>query len=118
MGEDEIQIWVHEKGNCKHGVHRQANGPMAVILFCEDAVGTYLGLVYYDVMESPEPEHFVRRLSEEDLPERFLKIGHWEPDVAGTIWASSVTSYAWGKDDSKLYVATSSIYGSGALYGT
>ena len=109
-------IWIEEQSKCVHGLHHQPNGPLAVVLFCEDAVGTYLGIIYYDVMGEPAPSHFIRRLPEK---ERLAFHNTWslgnrmwqEP-----IWASDITSYAWGPDGTKLYVATSNIYGSGAFY--
>ena len=110
------QMWSHTKGKCEHGIHHQPNGPMAIMLFCEDAVGTYLGLIYYDIMEQPAPADFVRRLNEKEKTAFYniwsLSNRMWQEPI----WASDVTSYAWGEDGTKLYIATSGIYGSGSLY--
>ncbi len=110
------ELWIQGQDTCHHGIHKQPNGPMAIFLFCEDAVGTYIGVVYYDLMEAPAPLHFVRRLSESEK-ETFYKNWSlanrmWQDPV----WASDVTSYAWSFDGTKLYFGTSSIYGSGAFY--
>jgi hypothetical protein len=110
------EIWIHQKDGCNQGMYKQPNGPMALILFCEDALGTYIGLVYYDSPGAPVPLNFYKRLSEAEK-ETYYKV--WSLDNRmwqDPIWASDVTSYAWGPDGTKLYVATSGIYGSGALY--
>lgn len=110
------QIWSNIQGKCEHGIHHQPNGPMAAMLFCEDAVGNYIGLIYYDVMEQPAPADFLRRLNENEKT-TFYKIWSlgnrmWQ----NPLWASDVTSYAWGTDGTKFYISTSGIYGSGSLY--
>jgi hypothetical protein len=89
---------------------------MAIILFCEDALGIYIGLVYYDNMTSPVPDLFYKRLSETEKKAYYKT---WSLDNRmwqASIWASDVTSYAWSPDGDNLYVGTSNIYGSGGLY--
>ena len=59
---------------------------------------------------------YLNKLSEKEK-EYFYKVWSlgnrmWQDPI----WASDVTSYAWGPDGTKLYVATSGIYGNGALY--
>jgi hypothetical protein len=110
------QLWVQREGICQHEIRQQPNGPMALVLFCEDALGTYIGLFYYGIMGSPVPLQFFSKLSETEK-ESYYKIWSlanrmWQEPV----WASDVTSYAWSLDGTKLYVATSNIYGSGAFY--
>lgn len=109
-------IWSQEKDGCNPGLYKQPKGPMALILFCEDALGTYIGLVYYDNMKSPVPYDFFLRLSETEKKTYYkiwsLNNRMWQTSV----WASDVTSYAWGPDGTKLFIATSDIYGSGGLY--
>lgn len=109
-------IWIRDRDGCEHGLHRQPNGPMALLLFCEDAVGDYIGLVYYDLMEAPAPLHFLRKLSEKDKMDFYKKWSLGNRMWQEPLWASDVTSYAWSPDETKLYVATSDIYGSGAFY--
>jgi hypothetical protein len=109
-------LWNQERDGCKPGLYKQANGPMAIILFCEDALGIYIGLVYYDNMTSPVPDLFYKKLSEEEKKTYYKT---WSLDNRmwqASIWASDVTSYAWSPDGNKLYVGTSDIYGSGGLY--
>jgi len=96
-------IWVSEHG-CQHGLHHQPKGPFAVFLFCEDALGDYIGVIYVDILGAPNAEPFSNRWM---LDNRLWQ----EP-----IWASDVTSFAWDPSGSRLYVATSNIYGSGGLY--
>ncbi len=110
------ELWNRDKDGCNHGLHKQPNGPMAVILFCEDAIGTYIVLVYYDTMGGPVPVSFYEKLSETEK-ETYYKIWSLENRVwQNPLWASDVTSYAWGPDGTKLYVATSQVYGEGGLY--
>jgi hypothetical protein len=97
-------------------MYKQPNGPMSLILFCDAALGTNIGLVYYDSPEAPVSLHFYNKLTQAEK-EAYYKIWSlanrmWQEPI----WASDVTSYAWGPDGTKLYVATSGIYGSGALY--
>jgi hypothetical protein len=110
------QMWRYRTDGCNQGLYKQPKGPMALLLFCEDALGTYIGLVYYDHMGSPVPYDFFLKLSQAEK-ETYFKI--WSLDNRmwqDPMWASDVTSYAWGPDGTKLYIATSEIYGSGALY--
>ena len=110
------ELWNGDKDSCNHGLHKQPDGPMAVILFCEDALGTYIGLVYYDTMGSPVPDRFYEKLSEKEK-QTYYKIWSLENRMwQNPLWASDVTSYAWGPDGTKLYVATAQVYGSGGLY--
>jgi len=110
------ETWIHEKDGCNQGMYKQPNGPMALILFCGDALGTYVGLVYYDSPEGPASELFYNKLSETEK-KTYYKIWALENRMwQDPIWASDVTSYTWGPDGTKLYIATSEIYGSGALY--
>ncbi len=110
------QLWIEGQDKCEHGLHLQPNGPIAVMIFCEDAVGTYIGIVYYEHMEAPAPLHFLRKLSEKEKSDFYntwsLANRLWQDPL----WASDVTGYAWAPDGTKLYVSTSDIYGSGALY--
>lgn len=95
-------------GNLPNPV-RQPNGPFAVFVFCEDAVGTYIAVSCYDVEvceQSTYPDGSVR-FEGWKLYDRFWQ----EKD-----WATDVTSFAWSPDGKYLYVATSYIYGTPALY--
>jgi hypothetical protein len=85
---------------CKPGLHFQPNGPFAVILFCEDALGSHLGVVYYSNMGVPLNGKW-------SLTDRF-----WQKSA----WGADVTSLAWDSTGKDLFVSTSAIYGSGAVY--
>ncbi len=108
-------IWNHENDGCNPGLYKQPNGPMAIMVFCEHALGIYIGLVYYDNMAGPIPDEFYKKLPEAE--KKTYKT--WSLDNRmwqAPIWAADVTSYAWSPDGNKLYVGTSDIYGSGGLY--
>ncbi len=110
------QLWIKRQNKCEHGLHVQPNGPIAVILFSEDAVGEYIGILYYDRMEAPAPQHFLRKLSEEEKTSFYKTWSLANRMWQDPLWASDVTGFAWAPDGTKLYVSTSDIYGSGALY--
>lgn len=109
-------IWSSLQNKCEHGIHLQPNGPIGVILFCEHALGNYMGLVYYERMGGPVPELFFREVSEEEKA-TFYKTWSLENRMwQDSMWATDVTGFAWSPDGTKLYVSTSEIYGSGDLY--
>jgi hypothetical protein len=94
---------------CPQGMHHQPNGPFAVIVFCEDALGTYIAVICYDpgICERSE------------TPDRKIRFEGWS--LASRIWqekswASDITSLAWSPDGKRLYLSTSEIYGTGAIY--
>ncbi len=84
--------------DCRHGLEQQPNGPYAVFSFCDDALGTSLGLIYF----APGFPHAPAW----SLDKRFWQDASWSRDV---------TSYAW-LSQNRLLVATSEVYGTGALY--
>ncbi len=63
---DNKEVWIHAKDNCNQGLHKQPNGPMALLMFCDDALGVNAGLVYYDSPEGPVSIQFYKKLSEEE----------------------------------------------------
>lgn len=85
---------------CKPGLHEQPNGPFAVMLFCEDALGSHLGVIYYKNMSVPLYERW-------SLTDRFWQRNEWGADVTG---------FTWDDTGKYLFVSTSAIYGSGAVY--
>ncbi len=89
---------------CEPGVHHQPNGPFAVLAFCEDALGDHIAVEYADRMGAPESERYGPRWR---LADRL-----WQEER----WACDVTSYAWSPDGNHLFVATSDVYGSGAVF--
>jgi hypothetical protein len=71
------------------------------MLYCEDALGNYLGVLYYAPIGAPATQ----------APHRWkLNDRYWQ----SSDW-SNVTSFAWSRDN-RLFVATDNIYGDGMLY--
>ena len=87
-------------GACKPGLHAAPEGPFAVFLGCEDALGSYLTVVYSGLMGVAD--------------------GAWRIDGERfwyeATWGEDVTSYAWDSRGQGLYVATSGIYGTGGVH--
>ena len=83
---------------CKPGVHEQPQGTFALYAFCDDALGTNVAVFLKD-LGAPLSGPY-------DLGKRF-----WQ----GEEWSNDVTSYAW-LPDGQLLLATSAIYGTGAVY--
>lgn len=94
---------------CRQGIHHQPHGPFAVIAFCEDALGAYIAVACYNpgVCEKSEYPDKTTRFDGWSFQSRI-----WQQDP----WTSDVTAFAWSPDGKYLYVSTSEIYGSGALY--
>src|SRR5882724_1364309 len=101
---DHLRNWTKEPGKCPHGLHRQPAGPFAVFLFCEDALGTYLGVLYSDPIGAPVAAPFVNAWT--------LENRYWQDPV----WSADVTGFVWNSKGSRLYVSTSEIYGSGGIF--
>lgn len=83
---------------CKPGVHDQPHGPFALQIFCDDALGTNVAVLLKSLGVPVAGPY--------DLGKRF-----WQ----GQKWSYDVTSYAW-LPDGRLLLATSVIYGAGAVY--
>ncbi|MBN1254180.1 MAG: hypothetical protein JXA50_02800 [Deltaproteobacteria bacterium] len=79
---------------------KQPNGPFAVMVFQEYALGVHIGIIYYDQMGNPLDGKWW-------ISERF-----WDDRN----WGSDITSLCWGSDGKFLYVGTSQIYGDGGLF--
>lgn len=92
--------WEWTATDCPTGTHRQPDGPFAVILFCEDALGSYLSVLHLDPIGAP----FVDRWSLNDR--------YWHEPV----WGSDVTGFKWDKDRKRLFVSTQGIYGAGGFF--
>jgi hypothetical protein len=96
--------------DCVHGLHQQpGGGPFAVFLSCDDALGANIGVIntipgagpgMIDLGEAKEWGHW-------DVNDRF-----WQERA----WATDVKAFAWSPDLRSLYVCTSEVYGTGALY--
>lgn len=90
-----------EKDGCTSGLYRGIYvSPFAVPVSCEDALGSYLSVVYSGTMGAPADGAWQ------------IGVREWhEPE-----WGDDVTSYTWGAEGERLYVATSGAYGSGSVY--
>ncbi len=72
-----------------------------VMVFCDDAMGTTIGVVATDLPKS------------NDLEAGWLQERRFWQEKA---WCINVTSLGWSEDGRYLFVATSDIYGSGEIY--
>ncbi|MEJ2061105.1 MAG: hypothetical protein P8Y64_11580 [Gammaproteobacteria bacterium] len=95
---------------CKQGLyHQPSGGPFSVFLFCDDALGSNIGIINTadgagpGTIPLPQPKTWDKW----DVNDRFWQ----QPE-----WATDVNSFAWSPDLRFLYVATSGIYGTGDLY--
>ena len=91
------EVIILDPGKCRHGLFFQPNGPFAVMLFCEDALGSHLGVIYYKIMGVPLK-------GEWSLTDRF-----WQQED----WGAGVTAFAWDSAGKYLFVSTSAISGTG-----
>ena len=73
-----------------------------MIPFCEDALSTYLAVIYVEPIGLPVTEN--GRWS--------LENRYWYEEQ----WGSDVTGFKWSKDGKSLSVSTSPIYGSGGFF--
>lgn len=95
---------------CKQALYMQpTGGPFSVFLFCDDALGSNIGVINVAGGAGPGniPLSEPKTWSHWDVNDRFWQVADWATDV---------TSFAWSPDLRFLYVATSEIYGTGALY--
>lgn len=99
---EELEMWGFRPGDCPSGFHHQPNGPFALVLFCEDALGTYLSVVYANPIGAPFTPNQRWNLNDR----------YWhEP-----LWGTDVTGFRWSEDGAKLLVSTHQVYGSGGLF--
>jgi hypothetical protein len=92
---------------CTPGLHPQPrNGPFSVFVFCDDALGSNIGIVLTN------GSAVTRRFDP-------FSEGKWDTNNRfwqDPVWATDVKNFAWSPDLRYLYVATSSIYGNGGFY--
>src|SRR3989442_11397753 len=84
---------------CRTGPHKQPGGPFAAYVFCDDALGSNIAVLYSDLGDP--------RFEKWTLTRRF-----WQ----GEAWAADVHDLGWVPGRNQLVVTTSEIYGSGATY--
>ncbi|MEJ2323434.1 MAG: hypothetical protein P8Y77_01355 [Nitrospirota bacterium] len=97
-------FWSTHEDTCQQGLHHQPNGPFAILIFCEYALGDYAGVVYYENLRAP--------ISLQYGPKWTIANRFWQEPM----WASDVSSFAWSPKGTKLFIATERIYGSGGLF--
>lgn len=92
------ELRSHE--DSKGVLYQQTNGPFAVMVFNEFALGEHIGVIYYSQMANPADGKWW-------ISQRFWQARPWNEDV---------TSFAWDNNGKFLYVATSGVYGDGGLF--
>lgn len=85
--------------SCKPGEHVQPGGPFSVYVFCDDALGTNIAVLYG---AAGDP-----RYNKWTLTRRF-----WQGDP----WAADVHGLGWVPGSNLLVVTTSEIYGEGEIF--
>jgi len=95
---------------CQHGLHPQPNGgPFSVFLFCDDALGSNIGVI----LTQPGAGPGNIKLNDDqiwnqwDTSDRF-----WQDNL----WATDVVNFLWSPSLRYLYVATSGVYGDGGFF--
>ena len=81
-------------------IHQQPGGRFAAVVFGEDALGSYLAVMYFDAMTNPVdgPWSLANRV--------------WQNEE----WSNDLTNFAWDTNGRVLYVATGAVYGTGKVY--
>jgi hypothetical protein len=95
---------------CTHGLHPQPNnGPFSVFLFCDDALGSNIGIILTERGAGPGnvPLNDQKVWQTWDTVNRF-----WQDRK----WAADVINFVWSPSQRYLYVATSGIYGDGGFF--
>lgn len=87
---------------CKHGLNQPKIGDFAVFVFCDDAIGTQIGIILTRPGVGP-----VEANGKWSNTNRFWQEGLWMTDVKEMVWSES---------GNYLYVITSEIYSEEALY--
>lgn len=94
---------------CAHGlVPQPPGGPFSVFVFCDDGLGTNIGVILTEAGSGPGKINLgPSRIWPWDRIDRFWQEPHWSGDVSHFLWSPSLRY---------LYVATAPIYGTGHLY--
>jgi hypothetical protein len=85
---------------CKAGKVRIAKTPFEVDFFCEDALGSYIGIVYRGIMGTPAAGAW-------SIKDRYWQVKDWSVGVESILPVNGGNS---------LLVSTSSIHGNGGVY--
>lgn len=87
--------------SCEHGPAKQPGGHFVAFVFCDDALGTNLGIILSRLSDDTDTTGVWR------VDQRFWQEGPWVTDV---------TSLAWDPFSNRLFVATSEVYGDGGVF--
>ena len=96
--------------NCQHRLHPQPEkGPFSVFLFCDDALGSNIGVVLTEPGGGPG----AMKLTGDMLWDAwYVNDRFWQDKL----WATDVVNFLWSPSLRYLYVATSGIYGDGGFF--
>jgi hypothetical protein len=77
---------------CKEGLYSQPKGSFKLVVFCDDAIGTNIGVIFHEPGNDSD--------------------SYWQDPQ----WSKDVTSFWWGLNGDFLYISTNGIYGSGGIF--
>ncbi len=100
MSREAMVVQISEETCGKQIGSPQENSPFEVYVFCEGALGRYIGIMRKGQMGAPNIGGWT-------FTNRF-----WQDDT----WSTDVMSIAWVNDGKSLLVSTSEIYGEGGIY--
>ena len=96
--------------NCQHRLHPQPNkGPFSVFLFCDDALGSNIGVILTEPGGGPGA---LKRTGDMVWNKWYTNDRFWQDKL----WATDVVNFLWSPSLHYLYVATSGIYGDGGFF--
>jgi hypothetical protein len=96
--------------NCQHGLHAQPNGgPFSVFLFCDDALGSNIGVILTQPGAGPGK---IKLTADQSWDQWNTNDRFWQDKL----WATDVVNFLWSPSLRYLYVATSGIYGNGGFF--
>jgi hypothetical protein len=96
--------------DCRHGLHAQPNGgPFSVFLFCDDALGSNIGVI----LTQPGAGPGNIKLNTEQIWDQWNTSDRFWQD---NLWATDVVNFLWSPSLRYLYVATSGVYGNGGFF--
>ena len=99
---DAVEITDVGPRHCKQGLLTQEGSDFSLYVFCDDALGTQIGVIYTKRGVGP-----VERGTDWSTTNRFWQEGTWMTDVNQLLWAPS---------GEYLYVATGMAYSDNSLY--
>ena len=96
--------------HCEYGLYPQPNdGPFSVYLFCDDALGSNIGVINTQPTAGPGK---LKLTGTKTWDKWYTYDRFWQEKI----WATDVVNFAWSPFFRYLYVATSSVYGDGGFF--